>query len=223
MLSTLVFPSLFFLFFALPNIKSPEAATKLMGSFATFAVLSVIFLQFGVELCQERHSSWSTFLKTLPARSYLQISARVVFAAILSLLSAWTVCVVVQFTTEATFDISKALVMSLILLLGGLCFAAWAILISYFVSPVAALPITNLLYLTLSFAGGLWIPPEGLSKVVQDFSVYLPTRHFGELVWSTWLPGGPTPSDAAARLGAFGLIGWILVMVYQWRARKTLR
>ena len=39
----------------------------------------------------------------------------------------------------------------------------------------------------MTFAGGLWKPPEALPEVVQDVSVYLPTRHYGELVWAVLL------------------------------------
>ena len=51
----------------------------------------------------------------------------------------------------------------------------------------SVLPLANLIYLPLSFAGGLWMPPNILPKIVQDISPYLPTRMYGELIWASVL------------------------------------
>jgi ABC-2 type transport system permease protein len=59
----------------------------------------------------------------------------------------------------------------------GLC-------LGYFSSLKTALPIGNLIYLPLSFAGGLWKPPELLSKNLNKISEYLPTRQYGEALWA---------------------------------------
>jgi ABC-2 type transport system permease protein len=56
--------------------------------------------------------------------------------------------------------------------------------LGYIVPSGSALPISNLFYLLLSYAGGLWLPPNALPDSVQRLSKYLPTREYGELAWS---------------------------------------
>ena len=53
---TLVFPSVFFLFFAAP--AGSQGANVRMATFAGFAALGVAFFQFGVGIAVERGSPW---------------------------------------------------------------------------------------------------------------------------------------------------------------------
>jgi ABC-2 type transport system permease protein len=55
-------------------------------------------------------------------------------------------------------------------------FALLGIAIGYLASPRAALPIANVAYLSLSYAGGLWAAPGDLPPPVQAASPALPTR-----------------------------------------------
>src|SRR5690606_26109523 len=65
-LTTLLFPSMFFWFFGVPNAKEPGAAQLLMGSFSGFAVLGVVLFQLTVGTAQDRASGWNSYLRTLP-------------------------------------------------------------------------------------------------------------------------------------------------------------
>ena len=59
-------------------------------------------------------------------------------------------------------------------------FALLGIALGYWAPPKGALPIANLPYLVLAYAGGLWIRPGSLPHAVARASPYLPTRAFAD-------------------------------------------
>lgn len=182
--STLVFPSVFFMFFALPNINDVEAAKLMFGSFSCYAVLSVVFFQFSVTTAMERATNWQQFLKTLPVKFWQWMLARLVVSLFFALLSALILMATVFLTTELAFSLTLVAKAFTALVFAGLPFCFMGLIIGYLVSEQSAIPVSNLFYLPLSFAGGLWLPPEALPKVVQEVSLYLPSRHYGEILWA---------------------------------------
>lgn len=210
-IATLVFPSLFFLFFAAPNADTPAKANLLLGSFAAFAVLGVMFFQFGLDYAQERESAWFHYVRTLPIRPWQFFLARALTALAYAILAAAVVVIVVLASTPAQVTALQLLHLALALIVGSLPFCLMGLAIGSFTSASSALPIINLVYLVLSFAGGLWIPPAGLSPSVQKVSEYLPSRFYGEWAWSVM------SGEAVATRNIAGLaLTAILVLPFLW-------
>ena len=161
---TLAFPALFFLLFVAP--RSDADPTLLLASFTGFAVLAVAFFQFGVGIAAERESPWERFVRTLPLRVRTRFAARVLSAALFGVASAALVVAAALATTDAQPD-SSALVRARRprSLLGALPFALLGIALGYWASPRGALPVANILYLVLAFAGGLWTTPRAPSRL----------------------------------------------------------
>jgi ABC-2 type transport system permease protein len=178
---TVGFPALFFLFFAVPGFAAdqPELATAL---FAGFAVLGVAFFQFGVGIAAERASPWERYLRTLP------LAPATRFAALLT--------VSPELSAVAWLELAVAL------LAGSVPFALLGIALGYLASPRAALPIANVVYLALAYAGGLWTGPENLPHAVERVSPLMPTRAYADAL-------------ASAALGLHGpLRAWITLGLY---------
>ena len=111
----------------------------------------------------------------------------------------------------------------LVVLLGGIPFALGGIALAYLASPKAAVPLANVLYLLLAFAGGLWVTPDSLPPLVAGISPSLPTRQYGELVWSA-VQGQSWPEEAVAGLLVYTLIfGVLAVWGYQRDQGQTYR
>jgi len=181
---TVVFPSMFFWFFGVTNADTQAKANLLTGSFAAFAVFGVVFLQFGVGLAQERGSPWALFLRTLPLPFQYLFISRILASLFFALIACSAVFAISYQTTPIDLDWNSWGRISLALFAGALPFAVLGVALAYWTTPAGALPTANLIYLPLSFAGGLWLPPNILPKTIQDISPYLPTRHFGEIVWA---------------------------------------
>lgn len=180
---TLAFPGLLFLFFAVPNSKNQMIANQFMASYATFAVLGVAFFQFGVGIATDRESPWQIFLRILPVSPQVRFTARVLAALAFALAAIVIVFIIAALLTPAGLNLSDWILFSLTLLLGSIPFGLMGIALGYWAQAKAALPIANLLYLSLSYTGGLWLPPGNLPRLVAQISPYLPTRIYAEAVW----------------------------------------
>lgn len=208
---TIGFPSLFFLFFAVPGFadEQPELATAL---FAGFAVLGVAFFQFGVGIAVERGTAWERYLRTLPLGPATRFAGRLLAALAFGAASAAVVVFVALVTVSPELSVVAWLELALALLVGSIPFALLGIALGYLASPRAALPIANVVYLALSYAGGLWTGPENLPQAAERISPLMPTRAYADTLASAALEL-PAPTRAWAVLafytvGASLLAGW---------------
>jgi ABC-2 type transport system permease protein len=197
---TVLFPALFFLFFA---TQEPAAqATYNLCSFAAFAVIGVAFFQFGVGIAAERASPWERYLRTLSAAPRVRLAARLVSASTFAAASAALVVVAALLTTAASLPAGRWLLLGVVLGLTVVPFGLLGIALGYWATPKAALPLANLLYLGLSFGGGLWIGPERLPGPVAVVSPYLPTRRLANALGGV-VRGSPWRLVDWAALAAF--------------------
>ena len=197
---TIVFPSAFFLFFVAPS-PGPFATVK-MAAFAGFAAIGVAFFQFGVGIAVERASPWETYLRTLPVGASARLGARVLSAAVFGTAAAVTLVAVALATTDAHLSPLRWAELGIVLLLGVVPFALLGIALGYWVPQRGALPIANLLYLGLSYLGGLWIRPRDLPHAAAAVSPYLPTRALADVLAAV-VYGDPFASRGWLALVAF--------------------
>ncbi len=219
LIPTLVFPSMFFLIFAAPYLKTWPAANQTTASFMTFAVFTVVFFQFGVAVAQERENPWYAYLRALPLAPWVRPAALVITGLLFALLAAAVVGGVAAATTPIQPERAAPLALFAALLMGAIPMGLFGVALAFLLSPRAALPVANLVYLPLSFLGGLWMPPEVLPGWAQKLSLYTPTRHWGELVWAS-AGGDPWPLRSALVLLAYTL-AFALVAAWAWRRARA--
>lgn len=182
-LPTLALPAIFFAFFGLP--RAGGHADVLLASFAAYAVLSVAFFQFGVSIALERMRPWEAYLRSLPVSVATRLAARALSAGFFSIASVAVVVSVAVPTTSPSLGVSVSASLALTLLAGGVAFTLLGLALGYWLPPKGALPIANILYLTLSYAGGLWTGPTGVPQPVVRIASILPTRIWGHLLWES--------------------------------------
>jgi ABC-2 type transport system permease protein len=198
--ATLAFPSILFLLFGLPRAgRHPDI---LLASYAAFAVLGVGFFQFGVSGAIERVTPWQAWLRTLPAPPAARIAGRVVAALVFTLASVSVVVGVALATTTASLSATAWLRLAVALLAGSVPFVVLGLAIAYWASPKSALPVANILYMLLAYAGGLWTGPADLPRAVRAISSYTPARQWGDVLW---------PAVASAPWHASH---WLLLVAY---------
>lgn len=211
LVATMGFPNLFFLIFAAPEAKTADLANFLMASFLGFSVIGVMFLQFAHGLAEERAHAWYTYLRTLPLGTTNFFCARMLVAAVMSVLTAAVMTGVALFSTPVSLEAQRWLELYTHLAFGGLCFALMGVALGVWVTEKVALPLGNMIYLPLTYAGGLWKPPELLPDAVIKISKYLPTRSYGELLWGA-VAGKSVDWDHYVQLGIWSLI-FLLIAV----------
>src|SRR3954468_11296478 len=118
---TLLFPSVFFLFFA--SYGAPRDADAKMATFAGFAAIGVAFFQFGVGIAVERASPWESYMRTLPVGVGVRLAARVVSAAAFAGAASAILIAVAVVTTGASPPPPAWVALAFTLVLGTLPFA----------------------------------------------------------------------------------------------------
>jgi ABC-2 type transport system permease protein len=205
---TLAFPAVFFLFFAAPG-RQTDADVR-MATFAGFAAIGVAFFQFGVGIAAERASPWEAYLRTLPVGAGVRLAARVLSAAVFAAASAGVVIAVAAALTPVALAPVEWLELVAALVTGTAPFALLGVAIGYWAPPRGALPLANLLYLALSYAGGLWFRPEHLPEAAERVSSLLPTRALADVLAAAAVGATPPWRPWFALVGfaaAFGALG----------------
>ena len=220
-LPTLISPVMIYLFFGVPYSKGAMAARFLVASYAAFAVIGVALFQFGVGIAVERVSPWEAYARTLPVPLGVRFLARISAALVFASLSASLVCVTGIVLVHLTLTPLGWLSLAVSLLVGSIVFALIGISIGYWSDARAALPVANLVYMPLVFAGGLWLPPQMLPSIVAWISPFTPTRQYGELVWASVL-GRPLPSAAFVTLAVYACI-FASIAAWGYRRDQGLR
>ncbi|MDN5918429.1 MAG: ABC transporter permease [Pseudonocardia sp.] len=209
LVSSAAFPALSLLFFVVPfdYASSPADATTAVVQLIVFAVMISFLFTFGVGVADDREKSWDPYLRTLPAPAWPRIAGRVLTGATFAVLSIIPVTIVGALFTEATASPVQLLLGMVALVVAGLPFLFGGLAIGYSLPVKVALPVTNLIFFPISFAGGLLIPPALFPDWLQTFSTLLPSRGARDLVV---LAVVGTPPDVVA---IAVLAGWIAVTV----------
>lgn len=210
--STIAFPALFYVIFAIPESRDAHSSNILVASFSCFAVFGVIFLQFGIGVAQERHTSWYQYLRTLPVSPYQLMMARFICALFFAFLAALGIILLSLFFTEVDLVFSEWLQFVGLLHMCAFVFCFMGLALGYWTDEKSSLPIGNLIYLPLSFVGGLWKPPSLLPDILKEISSYLPTRYYGEVMWS-FVKGETLVLKDIAPLLAYGCLFALLAYI----------
>ncbi|MCC6276985.1 MAG: ABC transporter permease [Oligoflexia bacterium] len=219
-LLTVIFPSLFYFLFAAPEANTKVIANFLVGSFAAFAVFGVVFFQFAIASSQEKSNAWTGYVRTLPVSGFIPLAARIVSCLLFGGLSAVAVSLVAIKTSPADLEVKTYMTLLPVLLLGAIPFGFLGLIVGYAVNPRAAMPLANLIYLLSSFLGGLWRPPELLPESFKEISKFIPTRHYGEIVWAV-IEKRAWPMGYFAALVFEGvLFGMLAVWLYQMESKS---
>lgn len=201
--STLLFPTLTYLFVTTTVYDDADPAVAMAGVAGT-AVLGVSFFQFGVGIATERLTPWERYLRTLPVAVRVRLAGRVLAALPFASAAAALVVATAIARDGVALSAGRWLLLSLVLVAGGIPFALAGIALGYWLSPRAAIPVANLVFLGTALAGGLWAGPAHLPQGADTYSSFVPTRRWGELLWAS-VEGRPWRAADAALLVAYGL------------------
>lgn len=210
-ISGLALPVMFFAFFGLPNVHRTilgvNAGAYLAGSFGAYSVSSLMVFNFGISVAQERGGKVDLLMRATPLPPFAYLLAKLVVALVFALIALLVLIAFAVVVGGVRIPPGTVAVMVLRLALGSIPFIGLGFAIGYSFSAAAAPGVTNLVYLPISFASGIFVPLSQLPEFVQRVAPYLPTYHFGQLAWIT--VGAGTESLAAA---ALGLAVWTVIL-----------
>ncbi len=217
--STVAFPLMFYVCFGLAmgqNMPSGAApmARYLLATYGAFSVMGATLYAFGVGVAVERGLGWLQLKRASP----MPPPAYFVAKGVVSVAFGATV-VVLLFGLGAAFGGVRMpalqwVGMGAALVAGAIPFCAIGLAIGNFAGPNSAPGTVNLLYLPMSFCGGLWIPYEYLPHTIQTIAPLLPSYHLGQIALAIQkCPSHGAMGQHVEALAAFALvfagIAWI--------------
>jgi ABC-2 type transport system permease protein len=185
-----VIPTILFSMFGLPNAKAvlPGGTTigvLMMASFAAYGMVNLCIFTFGADIARERSQGWMKLLRATPMPAWGYLVGKIVMAvlfAVITLLLLFAVAITLGSVQLSLLEWLRTLGT---LLFGGLAFSTLGFALAYWAKPRAASAIANLVFLPLSFLSGFFFPLNQLPSFLQNLAPYLPTYHYGQLVWQT--------------------------------------
>lgn len=189
MLFSMLMPISFYALFTMLNgadtkIGDVTWAEYSLMSMTAFSLIGTAAGQFGIRLSHERKNGLHKLLRLTPLRTGAWVMAKLVshlfiHAAIIVVMFAFSAAV---FGTEMPLE--RFLICGLWLLVGSVPFLALGILIGTIKSTDIATAVSNLVFMGISVAGGLWMPLSQFPGWMQKIGTWLPSRAYADGAWS---------------------------------------
>ena len=205
--SMIGFPVVFYLLFGVTNkasvFQGHTIARYLLAGYACFGAMGSSLFGIGAGLSFERGHGWLEMKRSspMPAAAYLlaKLCVSITFGV------GITILLMILGTAMAGVHITiiEALRLLSVIAAGVVPFASLGLVIGLLMPSNAAPGVINLIYLPLSFCGGLWMPIEALPHWLQQIAHGLPSFWFARLAL-----GSLGYSNSSA------LVAWALLASY---------
>jgi ABC-2 type transport system permease protein len=156
-------------------------AARMVATYGTFAVVSVMMMNPGISVADDRTRGWLRVKKVSAAPIGTTIAAKVIAALPYALVSLAAISVASLVIAGPVLGVGTWLRIVAVLLVGSLPFALLSLAVGFVASSNAAVAILNALLFPMTIASGLWVPLEIMPGFVQAIAPYVPMWHLSEL------------------------------------------
>ncbi|MEO2076888.1 MAG: ABC transporter permease [Bacillus sp. (in: firmicutes)] len=184
---SLVMPIVFYYIFTnLVNSDVPNKAewqAHYLMSMTVFSVMGSSMMTLGIRMVQERSQGWSTFIRITPLSDTVYFAAQMIGQSVIHLLSITIIFIAGALINHVSLTAMEWVMSGIWILLGSLPFLAIGTLIGMMKKVETAAGISNVIYMVLAVAGGLWMPLEVMPKLMKSIAQWLPSYNFGNGAW----------------------------------------
>jgi ABC-2 type transport system permease protein len=212
--SVVGFPVVFYFFFGIimnrgQQIGSLSVAKYVLASYAVFGVVGAALFGIGVGLAADLAAGWLDLKRASPMPPLAYVVAKCCSAVFFGILIVTLLAVLGITLGHVQLSLLEYLRMIALTVVGVIPFVCMGLALALLVPFQSAPGITNMIYLPMSFCGGLWVPLMFLPHFMQTFAVVMPTYHLGQLMLSAF--GYPMTGTAISHW--YGLLGFTLLML----------
>jgi ABC-2 type transport system permease protein len=211
----LLFPTMFYSLFGL-SFGGREQATYLIGSYAAFGVIGAALFGLGVGVAVERAQGWLSLKRASPMPAGAYFGAKVVISMMFGAIITMLLAILGVAFGDVALSGQQWVLLLVTMMLGAAPFCAIGCALAYLVGPNSAPAVTNLIYLPMSFASGLWVPLEALPKFVQNIAPALPPYHLGRMALRILGFGSTSVFVHAAVLAGFA-VAFMAIAIWLYR------
>lgn len=184
---SLLMPIIFyFIFTKVVNTGSPNEGlwqAHYLMSMTTFSVMGSSIMTLGIRMVQEKSQGWSTFMRLTPLPDSIYFLGQMIGQSIIHLLSIIIIFIAGAMINGVSLTAFEWIMSGLWILIGSIPFLALGTIIGAMKKVETASGVSNVLYLILAVAGGMWMPLEIMPKLMQSIARWLPSYNFGNGAW----------------------------------------
>ena len=190
-LSVIGFPVMFYVLFGLLLNRGEHfgggqtAARYLLAGYAVFGAVGAALFGVGVGLAAELNAGWLELKRASPMPALAYLLAKCCTAMAFGVIIVCLLVLLGLAFGHVSLTLSQFAAMIGLTLVNAIPFASMGLLVALLVPMNSAPGITNMIYLPMSFLGGLWLPTQALPHFLQVFAPVLPTFHAGQLMIGT--------------------------------------
>jgi ABC-2 type transport system permease protein len=213
-LSVIGFPVAFYIFFGVvmnrgQMIHGVSVAKYMLATYAVFGVVGAALFGIGVGLAGEVGAGWLELKRASPMPPLAYLLAKCCGAMGFGIIIVCLLTLIGIFGAHVSLTPLEFARLVGLAIAGVVPFACLGMVVALLVPFNSAPGFTNMIYLPMSFCGGLWMPITMLPKVIQNFALVLPTYHLAQLALGSC--GYPSAGTTASHW--FGLLGFTLIML----------
>jgi ABC-2 type transport system permease protein len=212
--SVIGFPVVFYLFFGIimnrgEHIGSISVAKYVLASYAVFGMVGAALFGIGVGLAGELAAGWLDLKRASPMPPLAYVLAKCSSAMFFGILIVSLLAVMGITLGHVSLSATEYARMIGLTVVGVIPFACMGMALALLVPFSSAPGITNMIYLPMSFCGGLWVPLMFLPHFMQTLAVLFPTYHLGQLMLGAF----GYASTGSTLSHWYGLLGFTLLML----------
>ena len=212
--SVIGFPVAFYLFFGLimnrsEHIGSLTVAKYMLASYSVFGMVGASLFGIGVALASELSAGWLELKRASPMPPIAYLLAKCTSAMAFGIIIVSILTLMSITIGDVSLTLSEFARMMALTIVGVIPFACMGMTLALFIPANSAPGFTNMIYLPMSFCGGLWVPIVFLPKFLQHFAPLMPTYHLAQLALGIF---GYASSGSTSGHWV-GLLGFTLLML----------
>ena len=182
-LPTLLFPTMFYVFFGLIFGKGGDhqMATYMLATYGTFGIMAPALFAFGLGVAMEREHGVLAMKRVAPMPPLAYLFSKTVMAMLFALVIALLLFVLGALFGGVTLPRADWWLLAITLIVGTLPFCALGLAVGLRVGGQASAAIINLIYLPMSFLSGLWVPLQVFPHWLQQLARIFPAYHLAQI------------------------------------------
>ena len=218
---SLALPVILYLFIGIQNAQKVEGGVNigayLLASFAAYGVANVMLFSFGIGVAIDRGRKYDVLMRATALRPIATMVAKLLTGVAFALLALLVLFFFATVVGGQRMETGQWLTLTWRLLFGAIPFLALGFAIGYAVSPNAAPAVVNLIALPMYFGSGFFVPLDQLPSFIRSLAPYLPTYHYGQIVWDAVgkAPDNPLWESAAWLAGYTVVFAAIAIRAYR--------
>ncbi|MGE8203544.1 ABC transporter permease [Heyndrickxia sp. NPDC080065] len=184
---SLCMPILFYFIFT--KVVNTGAADKsvwqahYLMSMTSFSVMGSSIMTLGIRMVQEKSQGWSTYMRLTPLPDSIYFFGQMIGQSVIHVFSITIIFIAGAIINGISLSAFEWIMSGLWILIGSIPFLALGTLIGAMKKVETAAGVSNVLYMILAVAGGMWMPLEVMPKVMQNIGKWLPSYNFGNGSW----------------------------------------